>query len=254
MRAMCQMSLVLIAAAGVFSGCGLTEEEDCRVGEREICHEIGDCVCGPSCLRDLDCATSEVCAQYMVNSPGDPGVCVSRSWAGGGSTGGGGGTPNSSGCSPACTSNQMCVNNAGVPICADYCSSNSQCSTGCCATTKNGSRACGPSSYCGSSGGGGSGTCHDRTSCMNVSVKVLTSSNTCSSSSYKDMTLTATNNCSEKIYCTFCQSGGRNCDSYFFDPGQSVGGWAAFLWCTSGGNSISTKCVLQSDPMSCAQQ
>ena len=101
--------------------------------------------CRDSCRFDSDCATG-CCAPLE----GGDAACLDSRYCdeGGGSSGG-------DECN--CSSDEICVNTNGVPGCYPICTSNSECSSGCCSTVDGAaSNACAPdASYCESDPCGG---------------------------------------------------------------------------------------------------
>lgn len=87
--------------------------------------------CFPKCQNATQCA-SGCCALTTSGAQ----VCADSSFC-----------ISSGSCNPTCATNQKCVLDNGNPVCAGFCSSGTDCATGCCAVAGS-DRVCAPSSYC----------------------------------------------------------------------------------------------------------
>ncbi len=150
----CGFSAILAfgcGGGGATDGSACVEQSDCLHACSYDPAPIGPGTCGPFRLAGQSCtrpnyATSD-CAQPL--SCLSAGICGTRTSTARSSDAGTG----ASVCAAlACLPNQTCVNWIRTGIaCANLCSSNSSCRSGCCATLTSGAHACAPdSSSCGS--------------------------------------------------------------------------------------------------------
>jgi hypothetical protein len=116
------------------------------------------CFCGNSygrfgtasnCTMSCGGDSSQTCGGSYANS------VYSTNGSGGSGSGGGGGGGTTGTCPTSCPAGSECVSFSGSLQCAQTCTSSSQCASGCCDGTSNGSMVCAPSNYCGSGSSGG---------------------------------------------------------------------------------------------------
>jgi hypothetical protein len=129
------MCAAVIALAGPLACSG----SSCPSGQMQICRTSGDCRCGPPCNTQMDCSGTNACIRF-AGAPTDPGVCVDALWAFG----------SQPPCVPLCRENQTCVQWGDRPnSCADSCTTNQSCPSGCCLVLSDGTHVCAPSNtYC----------------------------------------------------------------------------------------------------------
>lgn len=192
-------------------------------GQNQLCATVnGIPTCLTTCSMDSQCRT---CCRSTTDGRG---VCA----------------PVQSDCNSSsqssCPSGQTLVSwNGAAAVCSALCTSNSDCVSGRCDTLSDGRKACAPSGGStggGGTGGGGSGSgsgCTYDANCLKwVSSLGVNGMPGCRPN--ESLLPVMQNVCARSITCDICLPGRRECEKIVpFDPGQSLGGWANFGWCTA---------------------
>jgi hypothetical protein len=60
------------------------------------------------------------------------------------------------------------------------------------------------------------------------------------------------NVCSSIIACKICRPGNQECTEFWYDPGETVGGWSAYGWCNSS-TELEWRCAVDVAGVSLSQ-
>lgn len=207
--------------------------------------------CAPLCSSNTDCQ-SGCCATLINQSTGDTKrACQPASWCSLSCS-----SPANTGtCDPGllwCGNRSCCPTHLPVTDGARcYANGNSAAQAGVTSCIQCQPSGAGGGTGSGAGGGGGSGgggnapaECRYDASCLSV-VGWGSPDGVPGCPNGHGILPTFKNGCSGDAYCRICLAGGFDCERFYYGPGDVVGGWAAYSWCSATARQLEWQCAVE---------